>query len=52
MSRRTRITLALVGLLLLAFSLAALAYAFNPTPILSDKAPILPTLLTLPAGGG
>ena len=52
MSRRKRMTLALIGLLLLAFALAALTYAFSPAVVLSEQAPIAPTLLTLPPGGG
>ena len=52
MSRRKRMILAVIGLLLLAFALAALSYAFSPSAVLRDQAPIAPTLLTLPPGGG
>ena len=52
MSRRKRMILALIGVLLLAFALAALSYAFAPVTLIRDQAPIAPTLLTLPAGGG
>lgn len=52
MSRRKRIILASIGLLLLVFALAALSYAWSPVEMLSEQAPIAPTLLTLPAGGG
>jgi hypothetical protein len=51
MSRRTRILLAVIGLLLLGISLAALSYAFAPAGVLRETTPIIPTLLTLPPGG-
>ncbi len=51
MSRRTRIILALIGLLLVAISIAALSFAFAPAGVLHETAPIAPTLLTLPPGG-
>lgn len=52
MSRRTRILIALVGLLLLVISAAALSYAYAPVSRLSDQTPVIPTLLTVVPGGG
>lgn len=52
MSRRKRIILVLIALALLAVSLVALSYAFAPVQVINEQAPIAPTLLTLPAGGG
>jgi hypothetical protein len=51
MSRRTRIILAVVGLLLVGISIAALSYAFIPAGVLREATPIAPTLFTLPPGG-
>ncbi len=51
MSRRTRIILALIGLLLVAISITALAFAFAPASVLHETTPIAPTLFTLPPGG-
>jgi hypothetical protein len=51
MSRRTRLILLLVGLLLLAIALAALSFAWSPVRVLTDQAPIAPTLFVLPPGG-
>jgi hypothetical protein len=51
MSQRMRIFLTLIGLLLLAISIAALAYAFIPARVIQDATPIAPTLFTLPPGG-
>lgn len=51
-SRRKRIILVLIALALLAVSLVALSYAFAPVQVINEQAPIAPTLLTLPAGGG
>ncbi len=51
MSRRTRIILAVIGLLLVGISLAALSYAFAPSGVLHEATRIAPTLFTLPAGG-
>ena len=52
MTRRTRIILALIGLLLVLISLTALSYAWSPVDALREQVPIAPTLLTLPPGGG
>ena len=51
MPLRTRAVLALIGLLLVGISIAALVYAFAPVGALRDTAPIAPTLLTLSPGG-
>jgi hypothetical protein len=51
MAKRTRILLALAGLLLVAIALAALGYAFLPAEVLHLSAPVAPTLLSLPPGG-
>lgn len=51
MSRRTRIFLTILGLLLLVISIAALTYALTPAQVLRNSAPIAPTLFTLPPGG-
>ncbi len=51
MSRRTRVILAIIGLLLVGLSVAALSYAFAPTGMLHDATPVAPTLFTLPPGG-
>ncbi len=51
MSRRTRIILALIGLLLVVISIAALSFAFAPANVLHETTPIAPTLFTLPPGG-
>ncbi len=50
MSRRTRIILILLGLLL-AVSFVAFSYAYAPSNVLRDSTPLAPTLFTLPAGG-
>ena len=50
MSRRTRILLALIGIALVAASLAALSFAWTPVEILADQAPVAPTLFILPPG--
>jgi len=47
-----RLVLALIGLALVLVSLAALSFAWGTTDILSDQAPLAPTLFTLPAGSG
>jgi hypothetical protein len=52
MTRRTRIILALIGLLLVGISVAALSYAFAPAQIMHASAPLAPTLLAVPPGGG
>ena len=49
MTQRTRIILALIGLLLIGISTVALTYAFIPANALHDAAPLAPALLTLPA---
>lgn len=51
MNKRTRIILAIFGLLLLAVALAALSYAFAAPVTLREITPLAPTLFTLPAGG-
>jgi hypothetical protein len=51
MSRRLRAFLLILGLLLLAISLAALLYAFQDGEVLRGSATLAPTLFTLPAGG-
>lgn len=51
MARQTRVILALIGLLLVGISIAALVYAFAPGNVLREAAPLAPTLFTLPAGG-
>jgi hypothetical protein len=51
MTKRTRIFLTILGLLLLAIAIAALSYALTPAQVLHETAPISPTLFTLPAGG-
>ncbi len=51
MSRQTRIILAVIGLLLVGISVAALTYALAPAGVLHETTPIAPTLFTLPAGG-
>ncbi len=51
MSRRMRIFLTILGLLLLAISIAALTYALIPARVLHDITPIAPTVFTLPPGG-
>lgn len=50
MYNRVRIALVLVGLLLLVISLAALAFAWVPVDVISDRAPVAPTLFVLPGG--
>lgn len=52
MAKRTRIILALAGLLLVGIALAALVYAYSPSSILQLREPIAPTLFVLPPGGG
>lgn len=47
-SRKILIVFLLVGLLMLACSLAALIYAFMPVQVLSDQAPLAPTLFIAP----
>jgi hypothetical protein len=51
MSRRTRIFLIIIGLLLLAVAIAALTYALIPARVLHEVTPIAPTVFTLPPGG-
>ena len=51
MSRRMRAFLLILGLLLLAISLAALVYAFQAGEVTRSSATLAPTLFTLPAGG-
>jgi hypothetical protein len=48
MHRRTRMLLAILGLLLLVFALAALLYAWLPNPVESSVFPIPPALLVPP----
>jgi hypothetical protein len=48
MSRRLRLTLALVGLCLVALSLALLAYALWPIAINVERQPLAPTLFAPP----
>ena len=48
MSRRLRLTLAVVGLLLVALSLALLAYALWPLPSNVEHHPLAPTLFVPP----
>lgn len=48
MSRRTRVILIVVGMVLLAVGLAALAFAWMPVQVFSDQAPVAPTLFVLP----
>jgi len=48
MSRRLRFALLALGLLLLCFSLAALAYAFWPLEGLNAQATLAPTLFAPP----
>jgi hypothetical protein len=47
-SRRTRLTLAIFGLFLIALSVAALVYASSPVTPLRDQAPLIPTLFVPP----
>lgn len=51
MRKRTRIILAILGLLLLAAALAAFSYAFAQPVTVNEVSPLAPTLFTLPAGG-
>jgi len=51
MSQRTRIFLTIIGLLLLAVSIAALSFALAPARVLHEATQIAPTLFTLPPGG-
>jgi hypothetical protein len=51
MAKRTRIFLALFGLLLIGIALIALGYAFIPAEVLRLSAPVAPTLFSLPPGG-
>jgi hypothetical protein len=50
MSRRARLILVLVGLLLVMAAMALLAYALRPLPVESVQATLIPTLLTPPGG--
>jgi hypothetical protein len=51
MSRRTRALVFMLGLALMVFSLAALAYAILPIETVRSSATLAPTVFTLPAGG-
>ncbi len=51
MTRKTRAIMVLIGLLIVLFAMAALAYALTPVEALREQAPIAPTLFTLPPGG-
>jgi type II secretory pathway component PulL len=51
MSQRWRLTLALVGLIVVMLSLAALAYAMWPIETTSEQFRPAPTLFTPPPGG-
>jgi hypothetical protein len=51
LSRRTRFILLLLGLLLLLTAVAALSFAWAPVRLITDQAPIAPTLFILPPGG-
>jgi hypothetical protein len=48
---RLRLILVAVGVLLVAISLTALIFAWSPVEVLGDRAPIAPTLFSLPPGG-
>jgi hypothetical protein len=48
MTRRLRLTLVLIGLIILGFSLAALAFALWPGEALREAAPLAPTLFAPP----
>jgi hypothetical protein len=48
MSRRTRLLLTILGILLVAVSLAALAYLAWPAQSLREQAPLVPTLFVPP----
>ena len=51
MSRRMRLLLMLLGLVLVMISLAALSFAWMPVDIFHEQAPVAPTLFVLPGGG-
>lgn len=51
MAKRTRILLALAGLLLIVLAAAALVYALSPSSVLRLSEPLAPALFTLPRGG-
>jgi hypothetical protein len=48
MSRRWRLTIALIGLLILLFAGLALVYAYWPGSSLQEQVPIAPTLFIPP----
>jgi hypothetical protein len=52
MSRRLRITLAVIGLLMACLSAAALAYAFVPVDKVQEQFRPAPTLFAPPPSGG
>ncbi len=49
MSRRLRLTLAVLGLVIVCLSLTALLYALWPVDTLRDQFPLVPTLFAPPA---
>lgn len=48
MNRNIRLVLLVLGLLIIVCSLAALAFAFIPVEIISERTPLAPTLFAPP----
>ncbi|MEK7324814.1 MAG: hypothetical protein AAB217_06105 [Chloroflexota bacterium] len=48
MSTRARVALAVIGLLFICISCAALVYAVRPLERVSEQAPVAPTLFSPP----
>ena len=50
MTRRRRVVLFLIGLLLIGIAVAALLYALPPTEMIQEQATLAPTLFVPPQG--